>query len=180
VTTEHELLPAVAHRLRAAIAVLLGYGELALVRDESVRAEALVAMREVGARLVGGIDDLVLALGLAWGALDVALEPVDLGEAVADAAEQFGRGVSVEARSEARVVADTERLDETLNALLRAAGGAARVSVEAPATVAIEPAEALDEEGAALALLNARRLAELQRGSLRVEPTRLELTLEGA
>ena len=83
-----------------------------------------------------------------------------------------------------RAVGDHETVVRVLQSLLRAAGvhdAVVRISARAGrATAAVDAPEPPEPDDAELSLRNARRLAELQRGSVTVAGARLELELPEA
>ena len=184
--TDDELLAQVAHRLRAALGVIAGYGEIGFTRDEpELRAEAREAVSGAVAELLDGVDEATLALELAWGAVELELHDLDLREVAGEAVIRSGgrRVVRVEPGPSVWAVGDHESAVRALQALLRATGtGPAVVSIESDggrARAAIEAASPISSEEE-LALRNARRLAELQQGSVAVDGARLALELPSA
>jgi hypothetical protein len=186
--TDDELVAQVAHRIRAALAVIAGYGEIGFTRDDpALRAEAKEAVAGAVATLVDGVEEVMLALELAWGAGDVELHDLDLREAAAEAVSRSGgeRGARLRPGPAVWAVGDHEHAVRALQALLRAAGGGPEVMVSVDAngtraTASVEGALHVATEDRELALRNARRLAELQQGSVAVEGARLELELPSA
>jgi signal transduction histidine kinase len=183
VTDDEQLLGQVTHRLRTQLAVIAGYAELGITRDdEAIKAEAREAVAAAVGDLTNGIDEVVLALELSWHPSAGSLAPVDLREAAGEAMTRTPRREAIlEPGDGAVALADHETVVRTLQALLRAAGaGEARVSVgvlgsRVRATiVAGQPVVLADEE---LSLRNARRLAELSDGTVTVSGGRLELEL---
>jgi light-regulated signal transduction histidine kinase (bacteriophytochrome) len=183
VSDDGQLLGHVIHRLRTSLAVIAGYSELGMTRDDAaIKAEAREAIATAVGQLTNGIDEVMLALELSWQPSAGELAPVDLREAVREALTRTAlRQAIVELGDGAVALADRETVVRTLQALLRAAGtGEARVSVRvlggrARATIVAAQPVALDDEE--LALRNARRLAELSDGTVTVSGARLELEL---
>lgn len=173
----------VTHRLRASLAVIAGYSEIAFTRDDpALRAEAKHAVSAAVAQLTDGVDEIMLALELAWEAPPGAPAEIDLREAAEEAIRRgTNRAATVAPGESAWALGDHESVVRALQALLRAAGaGPAVVTIgrlEGRALAAVEAPEAVASDDEALALRNALRLAELQRGTVRVEGTRLELEL---
>ena len=65
--TDDELVGSVTHDLRASLAVIAGYCDLALTRDDpGLRAEATAAVGTAVAELADNVDEVMLALELAW------------------------------------------------------------------------------------------------------------------
>lgn len=185
--TEDELLAQVTHRLRAALAVIAGYAEIGFTRDDpELRAEAKKAVAGAVANLLDGVDEVMLALELAWGTGDAEPGDLDLREAAGEAVRRSGvrHAASIEPGPAVWAVGDHERAVRALQALLRATGtGPAVVSIGSDgsrATAAIEGAVPVSTDDEELALRNARRLAELQQGSVAVDGARLELELPSA
>jgi len=181
--TNEELVSRVTHRLRASLAVIAGYSEIAFTRDDpALRAEAKHAVSAAVAQLTDGLDDVMLALELAWEPPSSAPAEIDLREA-AEAAVRRGtnRAATVAPGEPVWALADHESVVRALQALLRAVGAGPAVvtidSLEGRALAAVEAPEAVATDDEALSLRNALRLAEFQRGAVRVEATRLELEL---
>jgi len=173
----------VTHRLRASLAVIAGYSEIAFTRDDpALRAEAKHAVSAAVAQLTDGLDDVMLALELAWEPPSGAPAEIDLREA-AEAAVRRGtnRAATVAPGESALALADYESVVRALQALVRVAGaGPAVVTIGAlggRSIAAVEAPEPVSTGDEALSLRNALALAALQRGTVRVAGTRLELEL---
>ena len=182
--TDEELVARVTHRLRTSLAIIAGFSELGLTRDDAtLRAEAREAVSGAVADLTRGIDEVMLSLELAWLPTPAAAGTVDLREAAEQAAVRTG-GATVEPGEPVRAVGDHETVVRVLQSLLRAAGvhdAVVRISARAGrATAAVDVPEPPEPDDAELSLRNARRLAELQRGSVTVAGARLELELPEA
>ena len=185
--THDELVARAAHDLRASLAVVAGYSELAFTRDDpALRAEAGEAVSAAVADLTDGVDDVLLALELGpgrGGGRPRRGRPAR-GRRGGGPAARGEPGRDRRAGEAVRALADEESAVRALQALLRAAGdGPTVVTIGAGphgATASIEAAGAVPVDGGALALGNARRLAELQRGTVVVAGARLELELPAA
>ena len=182
-TDEQLLLDRMMHRLRTSLAVISGYSELGMTRDDAeLKAEARVAVATAVADLSNGIDEVMLALELSWHPGAGTLGSVDVRQAVADAVARTARvEATVEPGAEVTALADHETVVRALQALLRAAGpGPCRVTlgvVGSRARVAIESSRPIAVDDERLALKNAHRLAELLDGAVSVDDARLELEL---
>ncbi len=183
--TDDELVGSVTHDLRALLAMIAGYCELALTRDDpALRIHAAAAVGTAVAELADDIDEVMLALELAWESwARTETVTVDLRRAAEEVVwlrpVQWRASVAP-GGEEVWALGDLEAIRRTLQALLRAAGPDAVVHLGAgvkTVTVAIEAAAPVRLEDEELRLRNARRLADLLLGSVRVEGARLELEL---
>jgi signal transduction histidine kinase len=181
--TDDELVESVTHDLRALLAVIAGYCELVLTRDDpALRAEATAAVDTAVAELADDLDEVMLALELAWESWarteTVSLDLRRAAEEVVERRPARWRASMAPGDVEVWALGDSETVWRTLQALLRAAGPDAVVHLGTgvkTVTVAIEAAAPVRLEE--LRLRNARRLADLLLGSVRVEGARLELEL---
>jgi signal transduction histidine kinase len=179
-------LSAVAHELRAPLAIISGYAELLRVReDERMRLEASVLIQEAAEQLSARIDDALLLLSVARNEVDVELSAVDLGPVVRKAVSEVAAEHAAHALllivddEEPQVVADAARLPQLVTRLLDAVCTAlpsgARILVrvsrhDGQAVVAAGSPEPWTlREGARLSLHLAQRLAELYGGSLTID-----------
>lgn len=182
--TDKELIAEVTHTLRSSLAVIAGYSEIGLTRDDpGLRAEARTAVTGAIADLTDGLDEVLLALELAWEPRTVETAEIDLRAAAAQASARAGarREVAVEPGEEVWALADGEVVVRALQALLRAAGpGASTLTLADDDTRAIATIRAegdVPPDEVVLSLRNARRLAELLQGSVTVDGAVLELEL---
>lgn len=169
-----DLLSAVAHELRTPLAAIAGFGELLRTRDdERIRVQAPARILEAVERLSPAVDEILTAFAVDSGCLELHLAPVDLGPAVAAAAERFA-SVEVEEGEWPYVLADEEWLAKLLEILVSSAlksvrdGGRVRVSADPRGNLAVVSV-AFDGQvpggHGSLGLYAARRLVELHCGS---------------
>jgi PAS domain S-box-containing protein len=86
------LVSTVSHELRTPLTMIQGFSELLLSRDdldEKRSREALEQVHSSSQRLARLIDDLLSVSRLDSGKIEVAFDPVDLGDAVAEALRTF-------------------------------------------------------------------------------------------
>jgi signal transduction histidine kinase/CheY-like chemotaxis protein len=145
--TNDELVARVTHRLRASLAVIAGYSEIGFTRDDpALREEAKDAVAGAVVDLTDGVDDVMLALELAWDPPAVESAAIDLREAAEEAVRRRGgnRGVTVAAGDAVQAFGDHEAVVRALQALLRAAGdGPLVVTIGAGANQATASIEAV-------------------------------------
>lgn len=121
-----ELVSSISHELKTPLAVIIGYGELLVARDDSAtRVEAAGRILEAAARLSTGIESILTVLALELVNVELEPEPVELHRLVADAIELAEPGarsaITQRVGSWPVVQADPERLAGALAAALSSA-----------------------------------------------------------
>jgi len=179
-------LSAVAHELRAPLAIISGYAELLRVReDERMRLEASVLIQEAAEQLSARIDDALLLLSVARNEVDVELSALDLAPVVRKAVSEVAAAHAAHALllivddEEPQVVADAARLPQLVTRLLDAVCSSLPTGTRILVRVGRHDGQAIVDagspepwtlrEGARLSLHLVQRLAELYRGSLTIE-----------
>jgi two-component system OmpR family sensor kinase len=166
-----------AHEVRTPLAVVVGYAELLAHRDdEETRRQAPVRILEAAEVLSNVVDDLLTLIAIESGTLVVDAVQLDLAAAVEVALA--GTGLTVAADGPRPLVhADPEHVARIVRNLARLApeGGDLRVSVSRDGGFAVT--SIAQDRAAGIELRTARRLVELQGGSLSVAGERLAFTL---
>lgn len=176
------LVSLMSHELRTPLAVIVGYAEVLGLRDDKrTRREAAARIREAADRLSRMIDDVLATAALDTGSALAYPEPLELRPAIEAAAARLGASgelgsFAARCPDEAVVRADGDHLRQILTNLLSVACGGTGRPVEAEASesdgfalVSIRgdgPVPGEERRAASLALDVARRLAELNGGTL--------------
>jgi signal transduction histidine kinase len=119
-----EFVGVAAHELRTPLAAILGVlstlKEHGAVLDDRVRVDLIDGAEAQAERLTRLVEDLLTVSRIQDGVLHLSMEPVDLGDLVADAARASGTAerLRLESDSLARVVCDADAIVRVLTNLL--------------------------------------------------------------
>jgi len=119
-----EFVGVAAHELRTPLAAILGVlstlKEHGAVLDDGVRVELIDGAEAQAERLTRLVEDLLTVSRIQDGVLRLSMEPVDLGDLIADAARASGTTdrLRLELDKRARVVCDADAIVRVLTNLL--------------------------------------------------------------